>query len=707
MAVEAYAAGDYVPGQILVTYKTTANNAMRSRAIRLVGGSLMKKMDTFSVRQVQLPAGMNINSAIKQIEADPSVAFAEPNYRRYFRGVPNDPAFSQQWGLQNTAQAINDTTPVTGTAASDVNMVTAWNLQTGSKNVVVAVIDDSIDIKHPDLYSNIWINTGEIAANGIDDDANGFIDDVYGWDFRNKDNDPTADAAASEGHGTAVAGCIGAIGNNGIGVAGVNWKVSIMPLKFKGDVATEVAAMQYAIDMGANIVNASWGGPTLSLTEKNAVQLLQNAGILLVVAAGNNDLNNAFVPDYPSGYDHPNILTVAASTPSDTLSSWAQFDAIKVDISSPGISVYTTMSPNGSATIGNHQQAGLFYDYINGSSFSAPYVAGIAALLKAQFPAAGFQELKGRILASAVQLNSHQGLVATSGRADANAALTVPAQPVLLINSIVWNDGGNGLPDVNETIDLTVQLENAWKNATGISATLTSLSPTNVTVINNAANYPNIASGALANPVTAFRVHFNANATGYQTIKFKLDITAAGYATTRYFQVSIGSLQNGVAHNGTLMQNDQDDYQFYHIDVPAGSSNLTFTTTSWLDIDLLVNPNNPPSFIPTSYRTGIADPNTLVGTTANGNETITIASPKAGTWYVAVLKEANNPAVNYPFTLSASFTAPAAAATATSTQGAGGGCSIRQQSEFDPLLMLMLIFSLLFFAKERSSKKVN
>jgi len=259
-AVAAGSGKDYVPGQVLVKYKAVTTAAVRSRALRAVGAQPMQHFNQFDVQQVRLPAGVSVEATVRQLEADPSVEFAEPNYRRYFRLIPNDPAFTQQWGLQNTGQLINDVTPVSGIANADMAMVNAWNSTTGNKNVIVAIIDDSVDIGHPDLYANIWLNPGEIAGNGLDDDGNGFIDDLNGWDFKNNDNDPSADVGASEGHGTAVAGVIGAISNNGIGVTGVNWQLSMMPIKFAGDVATELSAIQYAIRMGANIINASYGG---------------------------------------------------------------------------------------------------------------------------------------------------------------------------------------------------------------------------------------------------------------------------------------------------------------------------------------------------------------------------------------------------------------------------------------------------------------
>ncbi|MEK6984396.1 MAG: S8 family peptidase [Nanoarchaeota archaeon] len=235
----------------------------------------------------------DMHTVIRELSNNPAVEYAEPNYIVRINAVPNDPNFGLLYGLHNTGQTG-------GTVDADIDAPEAWDIQTGSNNVVVAVIDTGVDYSHSDLSANMWANAGEIPNNGLDDDSNGYIDDFRGWDFVNIDNNPMDD----NGHGTHVSGTIGAIGDNGFGVAGVNWRVKIMPLKFLdaggfGSSADAVLAIQYATLMGANIMSNSWGGGGYSQTLKNAISAANDAGILFVAAAGNSNNNNDINPIYP------------------------------------------------------------------------------------------------------------------------------------------------------------------------------------------------------------------------------------------------------------------------------------------------------------------------------------------------------------------------------------------------------------------------
>ncbi len=700
----AMAADDYAPGEVLIKFKgviapalmSTATQGIRTRAINRVRATVLRRSPVSGMEHWKLPAGTSVASAVKQLQSNAQVEYVEPNYRRHLRLIPNDPLFLNQWGLQNTGQTINDSSGAvtTGVAGADMGLATAWATQTGNPAVVVAVIDDSVDINHTDLAANIWINAGEIAGDGIDNDANGFIDDVNGWDFKNNDNNPSADAGANEGHGTAVSGCIGAVGNNGIGITGVNWNVSIMPLKFNLDVASEVMAMDYAIAKGATIVNASFGGFTPSVAEQQAVQRLQNAGVLLVAAAGNNNGNNDLVPDFPADYANANIISVAASTSSDLLTVWSHYGATSVDIAAPGTSVFTTQSPNGNLGNTRPPTTGLFFDFIAGTSFSSPYVAGIAALIKAQFPAATFQELKGRIIASATQLTAMQGLISSGGRANAATALVMPVQPALVIGKVAWNDGGNGMIDPGETATVAIQLDNVWANATGVSATMTALSA-NLIVNTATVAYPNIVSGTSQSgnfSVTA------SPATGQQLYRFKLDITAAGGPiVTRYYQIGAGALSSGVTFNETLGKTAQDDYQVFFIDVPAGTANLTVQTSSAQDIDLMLKPNAIPVFDFATYALPQtpAPAGTQIAVTPSGNETISITNPVAGFYTVTVLDFSQ--VANTAFTVLATLIA----APPPVAGGGGGGCAIVPDASFDPSLTMLLLLSALILIRRR------
>jgi len=279
-----------------------------------------------------------------------------------------------------------------------------------------------------------------------------------------------------------------------------------------------------------------------------------------------------------------------------------------------------------------------------------------------------------------------------------------------LMRDYTWLDQGNGLPDAGEIADLHIRLENVWQTATAVSATLTALSA-NISVLTATVNYPNLPTDAYAASITPFRVQVAANATGYQLYKWKLDITAAGgYLATRYYQVGVGALQNGITHNGTLLGNDQDDYQFYHLDVPAGASNLSFRTTSGQNIDLLVNPNNPPKFLPNGYfNAGGIDATTLTAFTSSGNEVITVAAPQVGTWYAAVLKDRYSAVNNYPFSLTATYTVPVAPTPVVAAGGGSGGCSLlaTPSKQFDPTFVLLVLLALFQVMKRKRFRQAG
>jgi len=277
------------------------------------------------------------SNAIEALRARPDVIYAEPNFIRKALVAPNDPRYAQMWGLNNTGQTSTfGGNP--GTAGNDIRAEQAWTMTTGSRSVVVGVVDTGIDINHEDLHDNIWINTAEVPGNGIDDDGNGFVDDINGWDFAHNDASvfdytepsfPPSESYAGDldYHGTHVAGTIGATGNNATGVVGVNWQVSLMSLKFltedgKGTSADLLNALAYAKAMrqlwessggtkGANIrvLNNSYGGGEFSQAELDAIRALGDAGILFVVAAGNESVSNDFFPVYPANYLAPNVIS--------------------------------------------------------------------------------------------------------------------------------------------------------------------------------------------------------------------------------------------------------------------------------------------------------------------------------------------------------------------------------------------------------------
>jgi subtilisin family serine protease len=342
-------------------------------------------------------------AAIAALKKQPDVLYAEPNYLLHLDVTPNDPRFTsgELFGLIK------------------IGAPTAWNTTTGSNAVVVGVIDEGIDKNHQDLGTNIWTNPAEIAANGIDDDGNGFIDDINGYNFAS--NTGTIPA---ENHATHVAGTIGAVGNNNTGVVGVNWQVSLMSLRFidgsAGSTANAIRACNYSKQMhdlwistngakGANVrvLNNSYGGGGFSQSFLDTINSLSQSGILFVAAAGNApdspEPDNDLVPHYPSSYDAPNVIGVAATDSNDALASFSHFGATSVHIGAPGVGILST-TPNNT------------YSFFSGTSMATPHVAGAAALLLAQNPNLTVQQLKSLLIFNGDSVSSLAGKTLTGRR---------------------------------------------------------------------------------------------------------------------------------------------------------------------------------------------------------------------------------------------------------------------------------------------------
>lgn len=352
----------YDPGSIIVRFKPDIADspsllAQASDAMQSQTGSIVTRdysdVGLSGMQMVQLSEDMSVPEAVSAYSQNPDVLYAEPNYYYYLdavpeptvapinegsaESVPDDPEFSNLWGLHNTGQTIQG---VTGSADADIDAPEAWTITKGSKNVTIAVIDSGVMYTHPDLAANIWTNPGEIPDNGIDDDGNGYVDDVHGWDFYDNDYDPDD----AYGHGTHCAGTIAAVGNNSIGVTGVMWNAKIMPLRFmgpngKGRNTDAILAIRYATMMGADVISCSWGGASYSQALKDAIDATP---ALVVCAAGNDALNNDITPHYPSSYTSRNVLAVAASTSTEQLASFSNFGATSVDVAAPGRNILST-----------------------------------------------------------------------------------------------------------------------------------------------------------------------------------------------------------------------------------------------------------------------------------------------------------------------------------------------------------------------------
>lgn len=406
----------------------------------LYPGAKLAPLGDYGLYLVSLPSNVDAMNAISRLRTLPNVKSAEPDWIGEWAAVPNDPNFNRMWGWQNSGQLVNG---VTGINDADIDADVAWNSFTGSSTTKVAIVDSGVDYLHPDLAANIWSNPGEIAGNGLDDDSNGYVDDIHGYDFGSGDADPMDFV----GHGTHVAGTVGAVGNNGIGTVGVNWNSSIMALKIGTDFggptnAGAIAAINYAVSMGAVVSNHSYTvNPTAAL--QSAIDNARANGHIVVVAAGNSSSNNDFSPVYPASYTQDNVVTVAATNQSDALASFSNYGAVSVDIAAPGVNIWSTTPRAGSLFYGAN------YDFSDGTSMAAPAVTGAIAFLRGISPNSTYTEIINVLYQGADVIPALVGRVSTGARLnlDRAARLLSPAS-ISISPSTVSETAGVGAASI-------------------------------------------------------------------------------------------------------------------------------------------------------------------------------------------------------------------------------------------------------------------
>jgi subtilisin family serine protease len=375
-----------VPGEYLVKFKAGTSRDHITRTLAKVAPSTVRGFKSLpGLRRVKLSSDVGPDTFTAMLAQSGQIEYIEPNFIVRVSALPNDPEFARQWNLHH----IYDF----GTPDSDIDAPEAWDTTTGSNAVVVGVIDSGVDYTHVDLAANIFSNSAECTANGLDDDGNGYVDDCHGINAITGASDPMDDA----GHGTHVAGIIGAAGNNGIGIAGVAWNVRILPCKFigtdgSGSTADAITCLDYMADLkdrGANIVatNNSWSGLEESRALRDAIATHRQRGMLFVAAAGNSSEDNDLLPEFPCSYFAANILCVGATDAGDFPPRFSNFGRSTVHLSAPGDGIVSTVPGNG-------------YDHKDGTSMAAPHVAGAIALLASQGPTRDWRAIKNLLLAS-------------------------------------------------------------------------------------------------------------------------------------------------------------------------------------------------------------------------------------------------------------------------------------------------------------------
>lgn len=562
---------DHVPGQLIVKLRSSGpqsslgktsvvNNTVQQYGALTAEPVFQSPTDSEldNLYLVTVSQTANLHDIAKAISADADIEYAQPNYLHKISAVPDDPFKSQQYYLDN------------------IGVYEAWDYSKGAQDVIIAIIDTGVDYNHEDLADNIWKNADEVE-DGTDSDGNGYVDDIRGWDFVNNINNaapgedgdvPDNDPMDFNGHGTNVAGCASAVTDNGTGIAGVGWNCTIMPVRagYKGSdgngylaSGAVIQAIYYAVANGASIINASFGGIYDDFAERDAFRYAYNSGVLVVKAAGND---NSDVPPTPGKEDW--VLSVSSVTSSDQKSSFSNYGTW-VKVAAPGSSIYTTFRTNR-------------YASAQGTSFSAPIVAGVAGLLKAAHPDWSPAQILMHIVDTADNIDAanpnYSGMLGKKGRVNAAAALSSPFQsePELVVSRVSVEDlltgNADGRINVGETLNLILRIKNRWQDASNVNMVLSTDDPS-VEMLDNSSYVESIPGiGSLTNYADTitdyFSIKIDENAFPHN-VKFSLTITADGGVNKHIeFQMAIEARLLFVDDDDT--QINVEDYYFSALD---------------------------------------------------------------------------------------------------------------------------------------------
>ncbi|MFD2574448.1 S8 family peptidase [Spirosoma soli] len=414
---------DYVEDEVLIQFTEGLDEDTKLQIFDKIKGQRLEKILTKLLDKADKKDGLElvkikkgVLEAIAELQGTPGIEFIEPNYIYTHAATASDPYYTNGslWGMYGP-----NTSPANQYGS---NAAAAWAANvTGSANVYVGIIDEGVQLTHPDLSGQVWTNPRD-PADGVDNDGNGYRDDVNGWDFAGNNNSiyDGGTRGSQDDHGTHVAGTIGGKANNGAGVVGLNWNIKLISAKFLGTnggtTANAIKAVDYLTNLkrsGVNIVasNNSWGGGGYSQALYDAISRANAAGILFIAAAGNSGTNNDTSPSYPANYNLPNVISVAAIDRNGALASFSQYGATTVDIGAPGVGVISTTAYN-------------TYSSYNGTSMATPHVTGAVALYASTHPGASVAQIRNAILSSAVPTASLSGKTVTGGRLDAFGALS-------------------------------------------------------------------------------------------------------------------------------------------------------------------------------------------------------------------------------------------------------------------------------------------
>jgi subtilisin family serine protease len=528
-------------------------------------------LDRIYKLQFSLAQDESIQEVLAAYNKDPSIEYAELNYTVSICKTPDDPLFPLQWSLNNTGQdypASGKYNFPPGTPDSDINAPQAWDIHTGSSEVIIAVVDTGVDYNHRDLQDNIWINSGEIPDNDVDDDGNEYIDDTYGYDFLNNDNDPNDD----HGHGTHCSGIIAAGGNNGLDITGVCWNAKIMALKFldenaEGFFSDAVTAIYYAAENGADVISNSWGGPFPSEMMEEVIEYAHSQGVILVAAAGNK---NHALPHYPAFYE--NMIAVAATDSDDKRAPFSNYGDW-VDIAAPGVDVLSLRA--GQTSMGT-----IYDDYTtvaSGTSMACPHAAAIIALIISNHPDASTHVITARLFKTTDDISTQnpgfEGMLGT-GRVNAYKAVRDGFEGIVTLDSDVYS--------CDDIVSIEVLDFDLIEQGTQLITVTTDACDLEMATLVEDTNKPWLFTGTIR---TSSDAVISEDGT--------LQLSHGQIITATYVDGEDGSGNPAAAIVTSTADCESPEIFNVHIDVPGPEPTVTFQTNEPTTARLLAGPGQP------------------------------------------------------------------------------------------------------------------